>query len=83
MQPPGVNSWAVAPLARPATPPKEYFAPHALAESEHLGVVVSVQAAPGPGPSLPGLQAPIRSVVAARRTGQWKGPGGWQEALKD
>ena len=63
--------------------PKEYFAPHALAESELLGVVASVQAAPGPGPSPPGLQAPIRSVVATLRTGQWEGPGGWQEALED
>ena len=60
-----------------------YFAPQALAESELLGMVAFVQAAPGPDPSPPGLQAPIRSVAATRRTGQWEGPGGWQEALED
>ena len=47
----------------PGSVPKEYFAPHALAEHGYLGVVASIQAAPGPGPSLSGLQAPIRSVA--------------------
>ena len=50
---------------------------HALAESELLGVVASVQAALGLGPSPPGLQAPIRSVAAAKRTGQWEGRPKW------
>ena len=37
-----------------------------------------------PPPSLlPELQAPIRSLAAARRTGEWDGPGGWREALED
>ena len=63
--------------------PSEYLAPHVLAEHEHLGVVASVQAAPGPGPSPPGLKAPIRSATSARRTGQWEGPVGWREALED
>ena len=31
----------------------------------------------------PDLQAPIRSVAAARKTGEWDGPGGWWEAAKD
>ena len=60
----------------PGSAPREYFAPHVLAEHGHLGVVASVQAAPGPSPSLLGLQAPISSVLATRRTRQWEGPGG-------
>ena len=67
----------------PSSAPEEYFAPQTFAESEHLGVFNSVQAASGPGSSLPGLQAPIRSAAAARRTGQWEGTGGWQGALED
>ena len=29
------------------------------------------------------MQAPIRSVAAARKTGEWDGPGGWKEAAED
>ena len=29
------------------------------------------------------MQAPIRSVAAAKRTRQWEGPGGWKEAPGD
>ena len=39
-----------------------------------------MQTALSQGPSPSGLQAPIRSVAAARRTGE--GPGGWQEVLE-
>ena len=42
-----------------------------------------VQAAPGQAPTPPGIQAPIRSVTAAKRTGQLEGPGGWKEAFED
>jgi len=42
-----------------------------------------VQAASGPSPSTRGLQAPIRSVAAARRTGHLEGPGRWREAFED
>ena len=36
----------------PGSVPKKYFAPRVLAEHEHLEVVASVQAAPGPDPAL-------------------------------
>ena len=39
--------------------------------------------APPPPKVPPELQAPIRSVAAARRTGEWDGPGGWRKALED
>ena len=60
----------------PSSTPKKSFSPHALIASKHLGVVSSMQAAPGSGPAPPGLQAPIQSAAAAKRTGQWEGPGG-------
>ena len=64
------------PPCAPSSFPNEYFAPHVLVDSKLPGAVSSVQAAPGPVPSPPGLQAPIRSVASARRTGQWEGPSG-------
>ena len=70
----------------PCTPgsiPKEDFAADVLTASEPLGVVSSVQAATTPAGAPPGTQAPIRSVAAAKKTGQWEGPGGWKEAFED
>ena len=63
-------------LCAPGSTPEAHFAPYALTEVEHLGVVTSIQAAPSPGLPPAGLQTPIRSVAAARRTGQREGPGG-------
>ena len=71
------------PPVRTQQHPQGVFSPGVLAASELLGVVSSVQAASGQVPMPPELQAPSPSVAAARRTGQWKGPGGWNEALED
>ena len=67
----------------PGSIPREYFAAGFLTASESLGVVSSTQAAATPPGAPPGTQAPIRSVAAANKTGQWEGPGGWKEAFQD
>ena len=48
----------------------------------HLGVVSSVQAAPGPPPSLTGMQAPIQDPGTALAAGAAGGPGGRTEAFE-
>ena len=59
----------------PGSIPKGPFAADVLSASKSLGVVSSVQAATTPAGVPPGTQAPIRSVAAVKRTGQWEGPG--------
>ena len=61
-----------------------YFAKPALRENGEFGTVLAVGKgeAPTPRAPTPELHAPIRSVAAARRTGEWDGPGGWREALE-
>ena len=60
-----------------------YFAEPARRESAELGTDFSVGKGEAPTPKAPPeLQAPIRSVAAARRTGEWDGPGGLREAAE-
>ena len=55
----------------PSSIPKEHFAADVLTASESFGLVSSVKAATAQASAPPGIQAPIRSVAAAKRTGQW------------
>ena len=71
------------PCAPDSVPEELLRAAYSVAKSSHLWVVTSLQAATGPGPSPPGLQAPDPERGRGRRTGHWKGPSGWREALKD
>ena len=61
-----------------------YFTEPALRESDDLGTAFTVGRGAGPTPKAPPeLKAPIRSVAAARKTGEWGGLGGWREAAED
>ena len=60
------------------------FAEPALRENDEFGAVLMEGKGEAPTPRAPPeLQTPIRGVAAARRTGEWDGPGGWREALED
>ena len=62
----------------------DYFAEPALRENDDFGTVFAVEKGQAPAPKAPpDLQAPTRSVAAARRTGEWDGPGDWREAAED
>ena len=58
----------------PSSIPDEYFAPDVLTASESLGVVSTVQATTAQASALPGTQAPIRSVAAAKKDRSLGGP---------
>ena len=61
-----------------------FFAEPALRENGEFGAVLAVRKGEAHTPRAPPeLQAPRRSVAAARRTGEWDGPGGWREAFED
>ena len=61
-----------------------YFADPALRENGEFGTVLTVGKGEASTPKAPpDLQAPIRSVAAAREPGEWDGPGGWREAAED
>ena len=61
-----------------------YFAEPALRENGKFGTVFMVGKGEVPTPKTPpDLQAPIRSLAAARKTGEWDGPGGWRGAAED
>ena len=61
--------------------PHGYFEEKVLAASDCLGIVAAFREAEGPPPRLPkGLQSPIRSVAAARRTSDWPE---WREKVAD
>ena len=68
---------------RAREPARKFFAEPALREHVELGTVFSVaKGETAPLATPPQLQAPVRSAAAARKTGEWGGPGGRREALE-